>query len=92
MADDTKKGTGSVAGISLPPCSDLRGKQSIRATFKLSEKSIEIISVVASRLGIKQKSLFDHLIDDMNKLTKNSASKIFFSWGDHDSLPLERPS
>lgn len=34
----------------------------------------------------------DHLTDDMNKLVKHPASKIFFSWGDHDSLPLERPS
>lgn len=69
MADDSKKEAGSVGEISLPTCSDLRGKQSIRATFKLSEKSIEIISVVASRLGIKQKSLFDHLIDDIGSLS-----------------------
>ena len=69
MTDDSKKEAGSVGAISLPTCSDLRGKQSIRATFKLSEKSIEIISVVASRLGIKQKSLFDHLIDDIGSLS-----------------------
>jgi hypothetical protein len=69
MADDSKKEKGRVGGISLPTCSDLRGKQSIRATFKLSEKSIEIISIVASRLGIKQKSLFDHLIDDIGSLS-----------------------
>ena len=46
----------------------LRGKQSIRATFKLSERAIGAISAVAAHLGIKQKSLFDHLIDDMNSL------------------------
>jgi hypothetical protein len=68
MADDSKKEAGSVREISLPICSDLRGKQSIRATFKLSEKSIETISVVATHLGIKQKSLFDHLIDDISSL------------------------
>lgn len=68
MADDSKKEAGSVRVISLPTCSDLRGKQSIRATFKLSEKSIETISVVAAHLGIKQKSLFDHLIDDIGSL------------------------
>ena len=69
MSNGTKKEMSSVGVISKPTFSDLRGKQSIRATFKLSEKSIEIISVVASRLGIKQKSLFDHLIDDIGSLS-----------------------
>ena len=68
MADDSRKEAGDDKGLSLPTCSDLRGKQSIRATFKLSEKSIETISVVAAQLGIKQKSLFDHLIDDIGSL------------------------
>jgi len=68
MADNSKKGAGSGKGLSLPTGADLRGRQSIRATFKLSEKSIETISVVAAQLGIKQKSLFDHLIDDMGAL------------------------
>jgi hypothetical protein len=53
-------------GISLPKTftSDLRGRQSVRATFKLSEGCIEAISIVAAHLGIKQKSLFDHLVED----------------------------
>lgn len=51
------------------PCSlDLRGRQSVRATFKLTGKAIDAISVVAAHLGIKQKSLFDHLIDDPHSL------------------------
>ncbi len=48
--------------------SNLRGKQSVRATFKLSPKAIETISVVAIQLGIKQKSLFDHLMEDIKTL------------------------
>ncbi|MGD9210036.1 MAG: hypothetical protein PVI90_04640 [Desulfobacteraceae bacterium] len=48
--------------------SDLKGKQSVRATFKLSPKAIETISIVAVQLGIKQKSLFDHLMEDINTL------------------------
>jgi hypothetical protein len=68
MTNDPKKRAGSDTGFSLPTCSDLRGKQSIRATFKLSEKSIETIRAVAAHLGIKQKSLFDHLIDDIGTL------------------------
>lgn len=43
---------------------DLRGRQSVRATFKLSERAIASLSLVAFHLGIKQKSLFDHLIED----------------------------
>ncbi len=46
----------------------LRGKQSVRATFKLSERAIESLSLVALHLGIKQKSLFDHLIDNTKEL------------------------
>ena len=57
--------------ISLPhtSTSDLRGRQSVRATFKLTEECIGAISVVATHLGIKQKSLFDHLVEDMRSLT-----------------------
>ena len=51
-------------GLPLPSSSDLRGRQSVRATFRLSQRAIHAISVVSVHLGIKQKSLFDHLIDD----------------------------
>ena len=47
---------------------DLLGRQSVRTTFKLSERSIDALSILASQLGIKQKSLFDHLIDDDSAL------------------------
>ncbi len=53
---------------------DLRGKQSVRATFKLSEKAITHLSLVAVHLGIKQKSLFDHLIDDATALRNLAAT------------------
>ena len=58
------------ASISLPTpsSSDLRGRQSVRATFKLTEKAINTINIVATHLGIKQKSLFDHLIADYRSL------------------------
>ncbi len=48
--------------------SGLRGRQSVRATFKLSSGCIEAISIVAAQLGIKQKSLFDHLAQDSASL------------------------
>jgi hypothetical protein len=51
-----------------PLSSDLRGRQSVRATFKLTEDCIGAISIVATHLGIKQKSLFDHLAEDIQAL------------------------
>jgi hypothetical protein len=51
-----------------PDPEDLRGRQSVRATFKLSARAIEALSIVAVHLGIKQKSLFDHLIEDAQAL------------------------
>jgi len=58
-------------GISMPRtfASDLRGRQSVRATFKLTEGCIDAISIVAAHLGIKQKSLFDHLVEDASSLS-----------------------
>jgi hypothetical protein len=53
-----------------PSSSDLRGKQSVRATFRLTSRAIEAISVVAVHLGIKQKSLFEHLMDDAQTLSQ----------------------
>jgi hypothetical protein len=47
---------------------ELRGHQSVRTTFKLSERCINALSVLASQMGIKQKSLFDHLVDDVQVL------------------------
>ena len=54
--------------LPLPSSRDLRGRQSVRATFKLSSRAIDALAVCAIHLGIKQKSLFDHLIDDIRAL------------------------
>ncbi len=54
--------------LPLPSPDDLRGRQSVRATFKLSNRAIDALSIVAAHLGIKQKSLFDHLIEDVEAL------------------------
>ena len=47
---------------------ELKERQSVRATFRLSEGCIDAISIVATQMGIKQKSLFDHLAGDMDSL------------------------
>ena len=54
--------------LPLPSSIDLKGRQSVRATFKLSTKAIDTLSIVAVHLGIKQKSIFDHLIEDVQSL------------------------
>jgi len=56
--------------ISLPQTSAaaLMGKQSVRATFRLSVECINAISILSAQMGIKQKSLFDHLMEDANSL------------------------
>ncbi len=46
----------------------LRGHQSVRTTFKLSERCIDALGILAVQLGIKQKTLFDHLVDDVHVL------------------------
>ena len=38
--------------------SDLKGRQSVRATFRLTQGCIEAISIVANQMGIKQKISF----------------------------------
>ena len=54
--------------VSKPSVLDLRGRQSVRATFRLSEACIEAISILSTQLGIKQKSVFDHLMEDAQVL------------------------
>ena len=61
--------------VSNPSALDLRGRQSVRATFRLSEDGIDAISILSAQLGIKQKSVFDHLMEDV-QILKNMASEL----------------
>lgn len=47
---------------------DLLGKKSVKATFRLKPEIISVLSILSAQLGIKQKSLFDYLLEDMNAL------------------------
>jgi hypothetical protein len=47
---------------------DLLGKKSVKATFRLKPEIILVLSILSAQLGIKQKSLFDYLLEDMNAL------------------------
>lgn len=42
----------------------LKGRQSVRATFKLPRYAIYLVSMISNRLGVQQKSLFDQLIEE----------------------------
>ena len=60
---------------SRPTTLELRGHQSVRATFRLSGACIDAISILSAQLGIKQKSVFDHLMEDARAL-KNIAEEL----------------
>lgn len=68
MSESIEKPSLPNPALPQPDPQELRGRQSVRATFKLSLKAIEALSIVALHLGIKQKSLFDHLIEDAETL------------------------
>jgi hypothetical protein len=68
MVKDDKKQKKEDFFLSKTLTSELKEKQSVRATFRLSEGCIDAISIVATQMGIKQKSLFDHLAGDMDSL------------------------
>jgi hypothetical protein len=69
MSDKIKSYEFGEMEINEAAFSQLRGRQSVRATFKLTDSCIEAISIVAAQLGIKQKSLFDHLLQDTDTLS-----------------------
>ena len=68
MENDDKKRSTIKFHLPSASTSDLKGKQSVRATFRLTVGCIDAISIVAAQLGIKQKSLFDHLAEDIHSL------------------------
>lgn len=55
--------------------SDLKSRQSARTTFRLTKGCIDAIGILANQMGIKQKSLFDHIAEDTDSL-KSIARKI----------------
>lgn len=65
-----KTGKKMSPGLNLPrmTSSALKGKQSVRANFKLSEVCIQAINIVSTQLGLKHRSLFDYLVEDIDAL------------------------
>jgi hypothetical protein len=75
MKKNKEKQYDGVTFMPKPTTLDLRGRQSVRATFRLSEDCIDAISILSAQLGIKQKSVFDHLMEDAQFL-KSMASEL----------------
>jgi hypothetical protein len=75
MKKNKKKQSDMANSMSNPSTMALRGRQSVRATFRLSEGCIDAISILAAQLGIKQKSIFDHLMEDA-QILKDMASEL----------------
>lgn len=59
----------------------LKGKQSVRTSFRLPDQIIDLLGVVASQLGLKQKSLFDQLIENKDVLSKVAENMHDFTFG-----------
>ncbi len=53
MAENRKQDSKEEMPLPFASLDSLRGKQSVRAPFKLSEECIDAIAIVATKLGIK---------------------------------------
>ncbi|MBC2733312.1 MAG: hypothetical protein HF981_03035 [Desulfobacteraceae bacterium] len=62
--------------FSIPKASaaDLRGRQSVRVSFKLSPNCIDAITILGSHLRLKPKSLFDHMVQKRDVLEAVAAT------------------
>ena len=78
-----KKSTNKKKDLALT-VDDLTGKQSVRATFRLPRQAIDLLSVIASQLGIKQKSLFDQLIENTSILDQVASEAKKYSIGQEE--------
>ena len=66
MSESTK--SRSHRSLLLKDASELMEQKSVRATFRISPEFIEALSILSGRLGLKQKSLFDYLLEDSDSL------------------------
>ena len=86
MKKNEEKQPGMDTSGANPSTNDLRGRQSVRATFRLSGACIDAISILSAQLGIKQKSVFDHLMEDA-QILKDMARELENSeFGRHERI------
>ncbi len=68
MAQNTSDNNTLEFELPYPDTAELKSNQSVRATFRLSANTILALNIVSNQLGVKQKSLFDHLVGDTEAL------------------------
>ena len=68
MTDKSSKKPSSILTLPKMTTLALKGKQSVRTSFKLPEICIQAINIVTTQLGIKHRSLFDFLVEDTDTL------------------------
>ncbi len=68
MANKTNKKASTSISLPKMTSSALKGKQSVRTSFKLSDACIQAINIVSTQLGLKHRSLFDYLVEDTDAL------------------------
>ena len=66
---------------------ELKAKQSVRTTFRLTEKTINLLKVAAKHLGIKQKTLLDQLLEDEKALAILAEGATALSRAEHEFRP-----
>ena len=66
---------------------ELKAKQSVRTTFKLTEKNINLLKVAAKHLGTKQKTLLDQLLEDEKALKLLADDAITYSRNENKCRP-----
>ena len=78
MAKNPSANKKTVLTIPKASASDLIGRQSVRASFRLTPKCIDAIAILGQHLQLMPKSLFDHLVQERETLeaiaTKTKAS------------------
>ena len=73
---NNKTQTPSAEPLSLIPktsATDLRGRQSVRLTFKLTPGCIRALNILGTHLCRKPKSLFDHMVQERKTLAAMAA-------------------
>jgi hypothetical protein len=86
MKKNEEKQSDMEISISNSSTRALRGRQSVRATFRLSEACIDAISILSAQLGIKQKSVFDHLMEDVQVLKDMASELEGFEFDRHERI------
>jgi hypothetical protein len=66
---------------------ELRAKQSVRTTFRLTEKTINLLKVAARQLGIKQKTVLDQLLENEKALNLLADDAITYSRNENKCRP-----